>query len=79
MFEFIASVVGIYFIFKILDMFFGASRKRIQIREGDFIKEINGQYYLVRQQVENLENYLDETEVAAPAPHHRRPNLKVVK
>lgn len=76
MFEFIASVVGIYFIFKVLDRLF--NRNRIQIREGDYVKEINGQYYLVRDHIEKLENYLDETEVA-PVPHQRRPNLKVVK
>ena len=72
--EFIVSVVAVYVIFRILDAVF-APRRPMKIREGDFIKEIDGQYYIVRD-VED--NSTVENEVEAP-PHQRKPTLKVVK
>ena len=72
--EFILSCIAVYVIFRILDALF-ARRRPMKIREGDYIKEIEGQYYIVRD-VEDESTV--ENEVEAP-PHQRRPTLKVVK
>ena len=75
MIDFFISVIAVYIIFRILDWIFSGARP-IKIREGDFVQKVGDQYYLVRDEIEKLETYLDETEAA---PHQRRPNLKVVK
>jgi hypothetical protein len=47
MIGFIISIVLAYFAFRLLDWIFSPGNR--QIREGDFVKEINGQYYIVRE------------------------------
>ena len=64
MLSFILSCAAAWIIFKLLNLLFDRKPK---IKPGDFIKEIDGQLYLVR-----------ETEQALVQPHGR-PNLKVVK
>ena len=73
MIEFIVSIVAVYFIFRLLDHLF-ARRRPTKIQEGDFIRVIDGQYYIVRDAPAT-----EKVEPGVGVPHQRRPNLKVVK
>ena len=72
MIKFILSCVAAYFIFMVLNALFASRSKGYQLKEGDFVQEINGQFYIVR-------DVTAPEKVEEPAPHQRRPSLKVVK
>ena len=49
MIEFIGTCVAVYFVFRFLDYLLRPKQKNATLREGDFLKEINGQLYVVRE------------------------------
>jgi hypothetical protein len=72
MISFMISIVLAYFAFRLLDWIF--SPRNRQIREGDFVKEINGQYYIVRE----AEIAPEKAEIA-PEKIEPPPRLRIVK
>ena len=79
MWEFLLACTAAWIFFRVLDHVF---RPRIpprvnfrHIREGDFIKQIDGQYYIVR----DVEVETSELSENAVAPVKEKPDLRVVK
>jgi hypothetical protein len=70
MIEFLGSIVAAYVIFFMLDRIF-TRRRPVKLKEGDFVQEINGQFYIVRE--------VASAPTPDVVPHQRRPALKVVK
>jgi hypothetical protein len=75
MIEFFIGCTAAYIFFRFLDYLFGARRlprnQFHEIREGDFVKEIDGQFWIVREH-EVLPEKIEP-------PTQQRPDLKVVK